>query len=104
MPNDFRERPGNRREFAGPVGKFVGPAEPGRVVALPFGGHAKAKGMWRAGLQRCLHRGQEFISGGTESTEKGALFFAQPTIQDWRVSVDAAVTQKRPIASRVFAF
>src|SRR6266404_2688063 len=48
----------------------------------------------------------------TESTEKRrnselreeGLFFAQPTIQDWRVRVDAAVAQKRPIAARVFAF
>src|SRR6266404_6658167 len=66
MPNDFRERPGNRREFSGPVAEFVRPAEPSGLVALPFGGHAKAKVMRRVGLWQCLHRGKEF---NTESTE-----------------------------------
>src|SRR5882724_4222685 len=104
MPNDFRERPGDRRKFAGPVGKFVGPAEPGRVVALPFGGDAKAKSVRRFGLRGCLHSERESNTGSTESTERVALLFTQPTIQDWRVRVDAAVAQKRPIAARVFAF
>jgi hypothetical protein len=60
--------------------------------------------MRRFGLRRCLHSGKEFSTESTESTEPGALLFAQPAIQDWRVGVDAAVAQKRPVAPRVFAF
>src|SRR5437899_575393 len=104
VANDFRERPGNGREFAGPVGKFVGPAEPSGFVALPFGGHSKAKSVRCFGLRGCLHPEKEFNTESTASTEKDALFFAQPTVQDWRVRVDAAVAQKGPIAARVFAF
>src|SRR6266404_5173770 len=103
MPNDLRERPGNWREFSRPVGKFVRPAKPSGFVALPFGGHTKAKSVRRFGLRGRLHSGKEFNTESTEGTELRALFFAQPTIQDWRVSIDAAVTQKRPIAAGVLA-
>src|SRR3989442_14752023 len=84
MANDFRERPGNRGEFSGPVGQFVGPAEPSGFVALPFGRHAKAKSVRRFGLRGWLHPEKEFNTESAESREKGALFFAQPTVQDWR--------------------
>src|SRR6266404_172369 len=104
MPNDLRERPGNWREFSRPVGQFVRPAKPGGIVALPFGGHTKAKSVRQFGLRGRLHSGKEFNTESTESMERGALLFTQPTIQDWRVGVDAAVAQKRPIAARVFAF
>src|SRR6476661_9509731 len=67
MPNNFRECPWDRREFPGPIGKLVRPAEPGGFVTLPFGGHSKAKGLRCAGLRQCLHRGKESNTGGTEN-------------------------------------
>ena len=46
MADDFRVGPGNGGKFAGPVGEFVRPAEPGGVVGFPFGGHPEAVIEW----------------------------------------------------------
>ena len=42
MSYDLRVHPRDRLEFAWPVGLVVWPAEPGRRVRLPLGGHAGA--------------------------------------------------------------
>ena len=39
VANDFCVGPGNGGEFAGPIGFFVGPAEPGGFVMFPLCGH-----------------------------------------------------------------
>src|SRR6202158_118314 len=114
MPHDFRKRPRDGREFSGPVGQLVRPAEPGGFVAFPFGGHAETESVGRFGLWQCLHWEKEFnteIAEDTEITEKkrpdrlskGILFFVQPAVQDGLISVDAAVAEKRPIAAGVLA-
>src|SRR6267154_1830605 len=38
-----------------------------------------------------------------EVTEKSTLFVAEPAIEDWLIGVDAAVTEKRPVAASFFA-
>ena len=58
MAHDVGIDPGNRREFAGPVGALVRPGEPGGFVRLPFGGHAVAlsAGSVQTGLARVALR------------------------------------------------
>ena len=73
MAHDFREGPRDRRKFSRPIRELVRPAEPSRVVRLPFGGHAKAESVRCFGLRRCFHWEKESnteITEGTESTEK----------------------------------
>ena len=43
MADDLGVDPGNGRELARPVVAVVRPGDPGRLVRLPFGGHAVAK-------------------------------------------------------------
>src|SRR5258705_13713073 len=83
MPNDFRECPWDLREFSRPVGKFVRPAEPGGFVALPFGGHSKAKSLRRAGLRQCLHRGKEFNTEGAEFRGEGRTILCPTNDSGW---------------------
>jgi hypothetical protein len=56
MAHDFGVDPGDRREFAGPIGALVRPAEPCGFVRFPFGGHAEAEGVGRgAGISGKSH-------------------------------------------------
>src|SRR5580704_12703837 len=91
------------------------PAQPRSVVLLPFGGHSKAEGAGCFGSRRCAHWKREFNTEIGEVTEitkikkpKPSLnersFSVQPAVQDWRVSIDAAVAKEGPVAAGVFAF
>src|SRR5260370_18777540 len=126
MADDFGEGPGNGRKFSRPVGYFVRPAEPGRFVRFPFGGHAETESVRRCCLRRPLHWKKEFNTEVTENSEKtkteetikraqkrknaenkkrrekNTLFVAEPAVEDRLVGVDAAVAQKRPVVPRVF--
>src|SRR5690348_14254680 len=99
MTHDFRESPRNGCEFPGPVGDFVGPAEPSSLVRFPLGGHAKAERVWSRGAgdrghDPALRNGCCFNTGFAENTARiksGALFFAQPAVQDRLVRINAAI-------------
>src|SRR5580698_2530070 len=74
MANNFRIDPADRLELARPVVFVMRPGQPGSRVRFPFGGHAQV------------------ASHG----------LVDQTIGDGSVAVDAAVTQKRPVAANVF--
>src|SRR5919109_1079642 len=111
MAHDFREGPGNDWKFARPISLFMRPAKPGGLVRLPFGGHAKAERAWSGGSGDVLHElalrsGGCFNTEFAESTERNghaALFFAKPAVQDGLVGIDAAISEERPVAARLFA-
>ena len=79
LADDLAVDPGDRPEAARPVGRVVRPGEPGRLVRLPLGGHARAGG---GGVGRAR--------AGQRSVEEALL--------DAAVGVDAAVAQERPVA------
>jgi hypothetical protein len=43
IPNDLSVNPRDRSKFSGPVALVMRPREPGRLMGLPFGGHAIAE-------------------------------------------------------------
>src|SRR6058998_1527619 len=54
----------------------------------------------------CFIGSEEFNTGGTEDSEsarKGALFFAEPAIEDGLIGVDAAIAQEGPVPARFLA-
>src|SRR6266581_6711477 len=104
MTHDFRESPGNGREFSRPVGQFVGPAEPGGLVRLPLGRHPKAERVRRGSWRWRPHRVKEFSTQNTADAESSqnrkqrcTLFFAEPAVQNGLVRVNAAIAQERPV-------
>src|ERR1700676_2088675 len=126
VADDFGEGPGNGREFAGPVGEFVGPAEPGGGVGFPFGGHAAAqrrgarcsvglsyqedslrRKKWRVTSDEWRAK-EEHRRGTAGAGEAGGIntrtLFAEPAVGGGLVGVDAAVAEERPVAASVFAF
>src|SRR6185437_867556 len=92
----------NRCEFPWPICQFVRPAEPGRLVSLPFGGHVETS---------CVRRGygchgrKEFNTAACKDTGCCEMrkSLAQPTVQDGPVRVDAPVAKEWPIPARLFA-
>src|SRR5216684_18227 len=72
------ERPGDGSKFSGPVGQFVGPAEPRGFMALPLGGHAETErarggGIGDRGHEQALRSRRCFNTEFTESTQKSRV-------------------------------
>jgi hypothetical protein len=103
MTHDFGVDPWNGREFAGPVGAFVRPAEPGGFVWLPFGGHAIAEGVRRgARISGGSHSVRERITRIAIPARALRQTFAEPAFEDWLVGVNAAIAEEGPIAPGFF--
>ena len=78
VPHDLPIDPGNRRKFARPVGAFVRPRNPCRLMRLPLRRHAVRQGA-RCSLRHARHQ-------------------SQPSLGDRRIRIDAPVAEERPVA------